>query len=100
MYPEDYWFGNLWRNLYDEHFIPQNRITQNRDMGNILRNLIQELESVAKDLEKQDDIEADITLRFNGKVYSIEIRSVASAENPPDEDNTTDVSNENDSTGE
>jgi hypothetical protein len=69
-------------------------------MGTILRNLIEELEAVAQDLEKKDDIEADITLRFNGKVYSIEIRSVASAEIPPEESNTTDLPNDDDSTGE
>ncbi len=100
MKPEDYWFGNIWRNLYDEHFIPQNRITPQKNMGAILRNLIEELEAVAQDLEKKEDIEADITLRFNGKVYSIEIRSVAAAEIPAEEQNTTDLPNDDDSTGE
>ena len=47
---------------------------------------------MAQEIEKKDDFEADITLRFNDKIYSIEIKQVAGLE--PDNENSSNISDD------
>jgi len=98
--PEDwmrdyYGYSRIWNSLLNGT-IPQHQV-KNPDMGATLRLLIEQLEQMAEEIEKKEDFEADITLRFNDKIYSIEIKQVAGLE--PDEDNTSDISDEDSSNG-
>ena len=93
-----WYYGSLWDQLFRgnfTNFTPTTYIHKEADIGTILRNLIKELEAAAKELDqKEQEFEADITMRINGKIYSIEIKSVASAE-----ENNSDVSEEDSSMG-
>ena len=93
-----WYYSSLWDQMFRgnfANFTPTAHIHQKNDMGTILRNLIKELEAAAKELDqKEQEFEADITMRINGKIYSIEIKSVASTE-----ENNSDVSEEDSSMG-
>jgi len=93
--PEDwmrdyYGYSRIWNSLLNGA-IPQHQV-KNPDMGATLRQLIEHLESMAQEIEKKDDFEADITLRFNDKIYSIEIKQVAGLE--PDNENSSNISDD------
>ena len=91
----EWYYGSLWDQLFRGNLTPTTRIHRKQDMGTILRNLIKELEAAAQDLDrKEETFEADITMRINGKIYSIEIKSVAATQ-----ENNSDVSEEDSSMG-
>ena len=90
-----YGYSNIWNSLFNGN-LPRHRI-QKSNMGATLRHLIEQLEQMAEEIEKKEDFEADITLRFNDKIYTIEIKQVASLED--DSENDTDITDDNSSNG-
>ncbi|MGI9556189.1 MAG: hypothetical protein ACR2M9_04935 [Cyanophyceae cyanobacterium] len=90
-----YGYNRLWNSIFNGA-IPQHQV-KNNDMGATLRHLIEQLEQMAEEIEKKEDFEADITLRFNDKIYTIEIKQVASLED--DSENDTDITDDNSSNG-
>jgi|TARA_R110000824_G_scaffold8760_2_gene39853 hypothetical protein len=82
-----YGYGRLWDSIFNGT-TPRTQVKA-PTMGATLRQLIEQLESMAQEMEKKDDFEADITLRFNGKIYSIEIKQIAELE--PDSENNSNL---------
>jgi len=89
-----YGYSRIWDSIFNEHF--PHRVKQ-PDIGATLRHLIEQLKAMANEIDKKDDFEADITLRFNDKIYTVEIKQVASLEE--DSENDTDIGDENSSNG-
>jgi hypothetical protein len=90
-----YGYSNFWNSIFNGA-TPRTQV-KTPTMGATLRQLIEQLESMAQEIEKKDDFEADITLRFNDKIYSIEIKQVAELE--ADSENNSNISDEDSSNG-
>jgi len=88
-----YGFGDIWSHFLNSSITPPH-VVKTKTMGATLRQLIEQLEAMATDIEeKEDDFEADITLRYNGNIYDIQIKKVVS------EENTTEITDEDSSNG-
>jgi len=89
-----YGYSRIWDSIFNEHF--PHRVKQ-PDMGATLRHLIKQLEEMANEIDKKEDFEADITLRFNDKIYTVEIKQVAKADS--NSENNTNISDDDTSNG-